>query len=411
MKTKLTLSAIFLSILSFSSHADTVKTDNGIEVYRSGDSAHWFSIHGLAKLDAVGVFGDFENRRNEFPSGTNIRAIETTFEGGIGQGLTYTVSLSLESGVDVNDAYLTYTPYEHTSISIGQVVSPFCLENANSGKWIPFMERSLPVVALRPCMGQGINIAHHGQNYYLTLASTTPLFGTNNDTAAFKYRSDRITTAARAVFAPINCPEHVLQLGVSGVYGDNSPTFRDDTPNIDGRRFSTRPEIRARNTPSIINSGNMLLLDNYWEWGAEAAYQRGPLLVQAEYLQADIDRDVLPHLTFNGWHAQVAYVLTGEAREHKMNGASFGRVKPRCQYGAWEVAARYSMVDLNDEDIHGGKGNNVSVALNWFYNKHLMVRANYIHANIDPTRELGAANPNPNKRNLNFVGTRLQVVW
>jgi phosphate-selective porin OprO and OprP len=405
-------SLLALPLISPYGFADDATTDGGFEIYRSNDDRYWFTLHGIMKVDATFFIGDYQNRRNEFPSGTNVRAIETTMEGGVGKDVTYTMTLGFDSGVSVNDAFITYKGFKNTNISVGQVISPFCLENANSGKWIPFLERSLPVISYRPCMGIGANISTWGKQTSFTIASTTVPHGTNRDAAGIMHRSDKFTTTSRFVWAPYLRDNKVVQIGVSGVYGDNSPTFRDDSLNTDGRRFSTRPEARARNTPSIINSGNMMAIRHYTVVGVEASGQTGPLLVQAEFLQTDITRKDRPHLNFYGWYSQVSYMLTGETRKHKMNNASFGGVTPRCKYGAWEVAARYSMVNMSDEDIHGGKENNVAVSLGWYVNPNLKILTNYIYASIDPTQALGAArNPDPTKRHLNIVGLRGQVVF
>lgn len=412
-KNNVFLTLLFAFLFAPALHAEEVKTEGGLEVYRSADDRYWFNLHGVAKVDWTFFMGDFEDKRNELPSGTNIRGLETSLEGGIGKDLTYTVTLAFEDGVDVNDAYFTYLGFNNQEISFGQVISPFCLENSNSGKWIPFLERSLPVTAMRPCMGVGVNYKYLFRDGLLNLSSTTPLHGSNKDRAGVMHRSDRLTHVGRFIYVPwrANQDQQLVQVGVSGVYGDNNPTFRDGTPNTDGRRFSTRPEARARNTPVLINSGNQLLADHYTQFGFEVAGLWGPLLMQAEYLQTDVTRESLPHVRFYGWHAQAAYMLTGETRAYKANSGSFSGVKPRCSYGAWEVAARYSMVNLNDADIHGGKENNVAVSLGWYVNEHLKVLGNYIHASIDPTQELGAMNPNPNHRHLDIIGLRSQFVW
>lgn len=404
---------VILSLLAPCLKADEAKTDGGIEIFRSNDNRYFFKMHGIAKVDAVFFIDDHNARQNEFPSGTNVRALETTFNGGIGKDLSYTITLSFESGVGVNDTFFTYHGFKNTELSFGQVISSFCLENANSGKWIPFLERSLPVIALRPCMGIGANLSNWGDRYSIMLASTTVPHGQNRDTSTIKHRSDRFTNTGRFIYVPyMQGKDQLIQVGVSGVYADNNPTFRDDSLNTDGRRFSTRPEAKARNTRALVDSGNSMFIKHYTEFAAELAHQWGPFLMHAEYIQADITRKDRDDLHFYGWHAQAAYVLTGESRVYKPKNGSFGQVKPNCQYGAWEVAARYSMVDLNDNDIHGGKENNVSLSLLWYVNENLLILGNYIHASIDPTQALGAANnPNPSKRHLNIFGLRSQIVW
>ena len=392
--------------------ADEVKTDGGIEVFRSDDDRFWFKLHGLAKVDAVFFEGDAADKKEDFPSGTNIRALETNFTGGIGKDLSYSIVLGFEGReVAINDAFFTYSGFKETEISFGQIISPFCLENANSAKWIPFLERSLPVIALRPCMGIGVNVTTWGKHYGIAAASATVPHGHNLDTATVKHRSDRLTSTLRAWYVPLNTDNNVIQIGASGVYASNNPTFRDDSPNIHGRRFATRPEARARNTPNLINSGSALLVDNYNEYAFEVSGQRGPFVAGAEYLHAYVNRWFSPGLHFYGWHAQAAYVLTGESRIYKIKNGSYGQIIPKHCYGAFEVAARYSMVNLNDEDIHGGKENNFALSLSWIINENLLILGNYIHASIDPTQALGSFNPSPNHRQLNIFGIRSQIVW
>lgn len=415
IKTNKILCFAFLLSTLFSSyvHADEVKTNGGIEVYRSDDDRYWFKMSGVAKVDAIFFMDGYDARRNEFPSGANVRAVETSLNGGIGKDLSYTVSLSFENGVSVDDTYFTYSGFKNTEINIGQVMSHFCLENANSGKWIPFLERSLPIVALRPCMGMGVNISNWGENYAILLASTTVPHGQNRDTSTIKHRSDKLTNTARFIYLPYYADDYtsLFQLGISGVYARNNPTFRDGSLNTDGRRFSTRPEVKARNTPALIDSGNTLYIRHYNEIALEMASLWGPFLIQGEYTHLNIHRQDRPNLHFYGWHTQASYVLTGETRAYKIKNGSFGQVKPRSQYGAWEVAARYSMINLNDQDIHGGKENNVSLSLLWYVNDNLLILANYIHARIDPTQAVGVNNPDPNKRHLDIFGMRAQFVW
>ena len=89
-------------------------------------------------------------------------------------------------------------------------------------------------------------------------------------------------------------------------------------------------------------------------------------------------------------------MLTGESRDYK-NGY-VGNVKPSHAYGALEIAARYSELDLNDGPVLGGKQHDWTVGANWYLGNHLKLQANYIrafsnkynttarsHLEIDPT--------------------------
>jgi phosphate-selective porin OprO/OprP len=67
---------------------------------------------------------------------------------------------------------------------------------------------------------------------------------------------------------------------------------------------------------------------------------------------------------FRGFYAQASWVLTGE--NYKYTQGKFVRIRPQKTKGAWEVAVRYSRVDLNSKGIFGGEERNLTGALNWY---------------------------------------------
>jgi phosphate-selective porin OprO/OprP len=47
-------------------------------------------------------------------------------------------------------------------------------------------------------------------------------------------------------------------------------------------------------------------------------------------------------------------------------------------WGAFEIAVRASAVDLNDQDIVGGRERNLSLGLNWYMNERLRTQFNLV---------------------------------
>ncbi len=52
-------------------------------------------------------------------------------------------------------------------------------------------------------------------------------------------------------------------------------------------------------------------------------------------------------------------------------------------WGAWQAAVRLSYADFNSEDIFGGVGRNLTLALNWYWNANSRLQFNYIFGRID----------------------------
>jgi phosphate-selective porin OprO/OprP len=103
-------------------------------------------------------------------------------------------------------------------------------------------------------------------------------------------------------------------------------------------------------------------------------------------MAAVVDQTSTPTSTLGGAYAQVGYFLTGEHRPYDRNAGAIDRVIPHCDLkrgdglGAWEIAARWSYVDLVDNEIDGGTMQNATAGLNWYANAYCKCVFNYIHS-------------------------------
>jgi len=108
---------------------------------------------------------------------------------------------------------------------------------------------------------------------------------------------------------------------------------------------------------------------------------------QGDYAGTCVERagPGLGPVNFSGWYAQAGWFITGESRSFDVRDAKFKRIHPRRKIGAWEVAVRWSEIDLQSKDVLGGEEQNLTVGLNWWANDNVMVRFNYVRAWVDPT--------------------------
>ncbi|HEV2523872.1 MAG TPA: porin, partial [Gammaproteobacteria bacterium] len=399
-------------------------------------SDYWFKLSGLLRFDEAFFMGSYRDKGNNYPSGGNIRTADSYFEGGVSQDWDYIVSLQFASNSRpaFGDTWIAYSGFaDNNQVFFGRVPGNwFGLDNANSGTWNPFLERSLVANTFYP--GDGIGFM---TDFWSDCAGIT-FTAMKSDQSAFNEVSnvrDRWRGTVRATVAPVHEEGDVWHFGVSGAYREvvntvsGSPaTFSNGT----GAGFFAFPGVKTRNTTgtnSVVNTTNgnpasvvtgtltPIQANNIRMFNLEAARQIGPFMLEGEYTNAYVHRmGTQPFveqggavvavqqgtLQFSGWNVQMRYLLTGEHHAYDVRDGNFGAVKPCSEYGAFEVAARYDFVDLNDKNVRGGSQHDVTLGLNWFLNQNVRLSANYIRASIHPANDQV-------HRNLDIIGLRAQI--
>lgn len=97
--------------------------------------------------------------------------------------------------------------------------------------------------------------------------------------------------------------------------------------------------------------------------------------------------------------AQVSWFLTGEYRPYDRKAGIHNRMPIRDEFflvrsgrgkrggvGAWEIAARFSSIVIDDENVRGNNMTDFTAGLNWYLNPYARVKVNYIRAFLEDTR-------------------------
>ena len=215
------------------------------------------------------------------------------------------------------------------------------------------------------------------------------------------------------------------------------PELRDDVP--DGSASGAQVVPNA-NSNRLIDTGTIAAASEYI-LGLELYQIWGPFSVQAEYGWNFVNGAVGANptgLTFNpaitpgqnyifsGGYVQLAYTLTGENRGYDKKIGTLARYYygPNGPYtnawfvrdengrlnvgtGAWEIAARYSYVDLNSgtglNRIQGGRLDGLSLALNWYLNRNMNLMIDWVsdrRSDVPPGAFAGY---------INGFGTEVQI--
>lgn len=248
-------------------------------------------------------------------------------------------------------------------LRIGQFKTPVGYEESAVGTTATtFMERALPVSAFYAGRRLGVDWSYDKRpNWWFNLGVQAggDLLGDNHGR----------TLGGRAVFNPLKDESQLLHLGLSA-----SNEKRED----DSLRLQVRPEAFL-STRRLVDTGALKQVEGIDRLGVEAIWQRGPLLLQSEYLRIGVDREGAPDFSGDGWYLAASWVLTGETRSYKS--AAFGNLKPSRGWGAVELAARYSRVDLDDAgSALGGRQSDWTFGANWYIGQHFKLQFNYVWA-------------------------------
>ncbi len=278
-----------------------------------------------------------------------------------------------------------------SNLRVGYFRQPFGMDGQTSIKELRFLERALPF-AILPFRQTGLMLYGSSDEEVGTWAvsafrfPTGPYAGNIGDNGGYGL-------AARGTTLLINHGDGqgVLHLGGGYSYID---------PANDAVRYRSQPEISVSESGSAVPLGVPSTVPVFVDTGVvptadinqfnvELAASHGAWYAQSEMFYSVIDQLAGPTVTLPSGYAQVAYTLTGEHHPYKTDKGVFGRVRPQRSVGkeggigAWELAARWSYLDLTDQNIRGGRLNNVTLGVNWYLNPYTKFQFNYIRAALD----------------------------
>ncbi|MEX1059457.1 MAG: porin [Methyloceanibacter sp.] len=410
----------------------------GAPEFSSADEKKFkFKVRGRLETDYNKIDQDSPITFTPDVSATALRRARIGVEGVMFYDFKYILEVDFANDeTRVRDAFLQYTGLP-VYFTVGNFKTYNSLEHITSSNYITFMERAAFIEAFGIDRQIGFGASYAGKNW----TAAAGIFGDTVAQAPFFTGfpgDENVAYAARATWTPINREvngvNQVLHLGGSvreRWVGDDQQFFQYQARAADlflANRF--------------VNTGR--IGDSDFLWGLEAAAVWGPLSVQGEYAQLDVDLPGgalirrnppppgpnpftgIPDPTYNGWYADASYFLTGETRPYK--DGKFERVKVKnpvtwskgSGWGAWQIAGRYDLLDLSDSGFNAAGGcRNISlgvntltgavpaslaecgeqetwlIGVNWYLNDYVKLMFNYNESKLSnyPTTGIPAANP------------------
>jgi len=284
---------------------------------------------------------------------------------------------------EVKDAYFSMNEIPGIGrMRIGNFFVPFGLEQVTNDTNNVFLERSIPTQGVfTPDREVGMAFYNATESRRLTWC-----YGAFFDSVSegLKERIDDnqgYRVSGRLTWLPIydeaNKGRYLVHTGAGILHtGDQDERVR----------FRARPQIREG--ARLIDSG-VLAAEQYTTGNLELAVVYGSVTFQSEAYLSQVPLIAGDSITAAGMYAHVSYFLTGENRifdPFGQHGAQFARNVPisnffatrnGVSYGAWELKARWSTLDLSD--ANRGQYNDLTAGVNWYWSDRTRVMFDWIH--------------------------------
>ena len=262
-----------------------------------------------------------------------------------------------------------------TTVSVGKLKETFAYEMVGDAANLPAQERVLSPFFVSRNAGIRLNRVL-GQDHRATAAigvydqdwGVSPGSANNGTDVTFR------TTG---LLWDLNEDRDYFHVGLAGRYNAAA----------DGLiRMKGRPESNV--TSNYVDTGG--IPSTYaWNFGLELLWNRGPFSALAEYVPSWISSDVSGNPNFYGCYILTSWVLTGESRPYDRTVGYARRIIPKNHYGAIELVSRFSNVDLENENIHGGEFYKTYFGTNWWATRRAKFGIGWGHTWLDRFGTIG----------------------
>ena len=330
----------------------------------------------------MGEDREIRNLFGNLQDGTEFRSSRFGVEGTIYDRVEFSTEYDFSGGqANFKDVYLGVKDMPILgSFRFGHFKEPFSLEENTSGRFTTFMERSLGNTFVP---GRQTGMMVHDELMEQRLTWAVGLFR-GGDSFGNSNCDGEYNMTMRVTGLPIYADQGAKLLHLGFAYSRRNPESGF-------MRIAQRPEVNL--APEFVDTG-ILRADSANLFGLEGAWLRGPALLQVEFIHNAVDLTHGGSADFSSWYVQGSYFLTGESQSYELEDAAFDRVRPRRNLfdnrgglGAWQLAARYSHLDLNDVGVSGGEMSNLTLGLNWYLNPNTRLMWNHVSSELQSVGE------------------------
>ncbi|MEW6167879.1 MAG: porin [Pseudomonadota bacterium] len=360
---------------SGAAYADSASTKGGLSI-KSDDGRFEAKLGGRIHFDTYLAVDedDITDRGEDLTSTTDFRRTRLTLEGKA-YGWKYKFECDFtSSGKGCYREMWLGTTLGPANLRIGQAKPYRGMEELTSSNEILFMERPFATasgVYSGTQYAQGLFVDGNGANWTWGVAGYS--LRSSGEPA-----TEGVGAAARATFAPVATETTVFHIGLS------ASTDRPTDEGIEELEAGGRPYGR------IAGGTNLAVTpDERTGLGVELAAKAGPFYGQAEFASVDFKNEAAGDESVDASYIQASWLLTGESKPYDPKKGVFKSPKPNGAIGAWELKARYDLME--GEDNPNDEISTWIVGANWYVNPNVRFMLEYLTGIVDQGTEVEAS--------------------
>lgn len=286
--------------------------------------------------------------------------------------------------ISLKDVYINYKAGEH-NIRLGYYHEPFGVDRIGSTNF-KFIETSSADKTFGSSRKLGVSYIYN-QTYFNFMGG---VFSDGNINKANQLNQG-YTLSGKFIGRPVAGDGRLLHLAVAPRFSSNSEEIRFN---------GGVPTSLLSGEDNRFVSATIDRVINQWKMEAELIAIYRKWYVEGHYLIAHVNRAGVENYNGQGGYVQGGYMILGEKQNYNPVTGMVANAAPK----SLEILCRYNWTNLNDAGIMGGRLSDVSVAMNYFINKYIAARINYVHVMTSDNAPAGADD-------FDLVQARLQFAF
>lgn len=353
----------------------------------SSDGANTYQWYGRIQNDWFNFIDpdrDVQDTLGEMNGGTEFRRVRLGVSGKLYGNVEFKSEIDFAGGaVNFADVYMELKNCGFGNLRVGHFDEPFTIDQLTSSRFSTFVERNIVAGTFAPARNTGIMLHDNfADDFLYQVGVFRDSNGFGNDTGNEKKGEYNVT--ARLSGRPM-----IADDGATFLHLGAAVSMRDFSN--DEVQYRARPGVNG--APRFVDTGTISGAMDGTLFGLEAAYNSGPLCIQAEWAQSSIDVDGGDDGDFDALSIQGSYWLTGDTNTYSKSKGSFDRPKIKKNFGdgegtgGWQLGLRYDTVDLNDASYAGGELDTWTAGVSWYLNPNTRWSFNFVRADREEVED------------------------